>query len=75
MHGCCYNDLLRSGKINADPTSEDTGYPTPYLGWTPEGKAFLHIGSGTWIALGATPENGNGNGNEYAPKFHKKTKK
>lgn len=73
MHGCCYNDLLRSGKISADPTTADTGYPTPYLAWTPEGRAFLHTGSGNWLDVTAWPppdENGNGT---PAPKTQKIT--
>lgn len=63
MHGCCYNDLIRGGTLSADPTTADTGYPIRYLGWTPEGRVFLHIGSGKWLDVTAwPPPDGNGNG-------------
>lgn len=50
-NGCCYNGTVTGGLLKEAPTTADSNYPIPYLGWTSDGKAFLHIGSGTWIAL------------------------
>ena len=60
---CCFNGTITGDTISADPTATDTNYPIGFIGWTPANKAFLHTGSGNWIALGASsttppPENG-----------------
>lgn len=49
--GCCLNNTLTGGTISSAPTAKDTNYPIGFIGWTPDNKAFLHVGSGTWIAL------------------------
>jgi hypothetical protein len=50
-NGCCYNGTVTGGLLKEAPTTADSNYPIPYLGWTEDGKAFLHIGSGNWITL------------------------
>ena len=57
---CCYNGTITGGTISADPTATDTNYPIGFIGWTPANKAFLHIGSGTWIDITAKAESGGG---------------
>lgn len=52
----CCNGFIRGGRLSSTPTKDTTGYGIPYLGYTVDGKAFLHIGSGTWIALNADPK-------------------
>lgn len=60
-HSCFHNTTLTGGQISADPTSTDTNYRIGFIGWTPANKAFLHVGSGTWIDITAKPpEPGNG---------------
>lgn len=47
----CCNGFVKGGRLSSAPTADTTGYDTPFLGYTVDGKAFLHIGSGKWIAL------------------------
>lgn len=47
----CCDGFIKGGLLPEDPTTSDKNYPIGFLGWTAAGKAFLHIGSGTWIDL------------------------
>lgn len=63
----CHKGTITGGTISADPTATDTNYPIGFIGWTPENKAFLHVGSGTWIDITEKAESVGG-GEQYLPK-------
>lgn len=66
---CCYNGTITGAPISTDPTANDTNYPIGFIGWTPDNKAFLHVGSGTWIDITAkAPDPGNASVEPYYKK-------